>query len=278
MQNLLRFIRKYYHIFLFVILEIIALSSLIRFNFYHQAVFLTTANQSSGYVLSKKAETLSYFALKQENERLHLQNTTRLNDSFNAGFSILGKDTFMIRDSSQQPWFSFIPSKVINNSIHKNRNYLTITGGKKQGIHKNMGVISQDGVVGIVVDVSDNFALVMSLLHDQFKLKPKIAENNYFGELVWNGDDPVFAHIDKISRHYPIRKGQKVVTSSYSHLFPANIPVGVVYEVKKYLKKPFSDIKVKLATDFGNVQSVYVVRHIFRSEITELEEQVSESE
>lgn len=276
MQNLLRFIRKYYHIFLFVILEAIALSSLIRFNIYHEAVFLSTANQTSGYILSKKAETLSYFALKQENQRLHLQNTRRLNDSFNTSFSVLGMDSFVIRDSIREPWFSFIPSTVINNSTHKTRNYLTITGGKKNGIHKNMGVISPDGVVGIVVDVSDHFALVMSLLHDQFKLKPKIAENNYFGELIWDGEDPTFAHIDKISRHYPIRKGQKVVTSAYSHLFPANVPVGVVEEVKKYVKRPFSEIKVKLATDFGNLQSVYVVKHIYRSEIIELEQQTNE--
>lgn len=278
MQNLLRFIRKYYHIFLFVILEAIALSSLIRFNIYHEAIFLSTASQASGYVLSKKAKTLSYFSLKKENERLHIQNAARLNDSFNLNFSILGNDTFVIRDSFKEPWFSFIPATVINNSTHQTRNYLTITGGKKNGIRKNMGVISQDGVVGIVVDVSENFALVMSLLHDQFKLKPKIAENNYFGELIWNCEDPVFAHIDKISRHYPIRKGQRVVTSSYSHLFPANVPVGVVFEVKKYVKKPFSDIKVKLATDFGNVQSVYVVKHIYRSEIISLEEQTAESE
>ncbi len=271
MQNLIRFIKKYYHLLLFAILEIIALTALVKFNHYQQAVFFSTANVASGKLLQKKADALSYLSLRTENNRLLQVTNNYFNDSISRNFIVFSSDTFVMKDSSRLPWFSFIPAQVINNSTHKRRNYLTINGGKKQGIQKNMGVISQDGVVGIVVDVSDNFALVMSLLHDQFKLKPKIAENSYFGELSWNGDDPTIAKIDKISKHYPIKKGQKVVTSSYSHLFPANVPVGIIADVKKYVKKPFADINVKLSTQFGRVQSVYVVKNIYRKEIVELE-------
>lgn len=278
MQNLIRFIRKYYHLLLFAILEIIALTALFRFNRYHQAVFFSTANNVSGRILEKKAEALAYFSLNQENKRLLSTSSTYLNDSFNRRFLLFTKDTFTVKDTFGAAWFTFTPAFVVNNSVHKRRNYLTINAGKLQGVRKNMGVISQDGVVGIVVDVSDNFALVMSLLHDQFKLKPKIAESDYFGELFWNGSNPTEAGIDKISRHYAVKKGQHVVTSSFSHLFPPNIPVGVVTRVEKNIKKPFSDIRIKLATDFGKVRSVYVVKNIFRKEINDLEAGVEDVE
>lgn len=271
MQNVLRFIRKYYQIFLFIILEIISFTALIRFNVYQRATFLTTSNSVSGYILSQKAEALAYFNLKDENELLRDQFGTNLNQNITHAYGVFSTDTFLVKDSSGVPWFSFIPAKVINNSIDKRRNYITITAGKKQGIRKNMGVVSSQGVVGIVVHVSDNFALVMSLLHDQFKLKPKIAGSNYFGELVWDGEDPTTAKIDKISRHYSVLKNQKVVTSSFSHLFPENVPVGIISKVSKNIRKPFSDIEVKLATDFGNLSAVYVVEHKYRSEILELE-------
>jgi rod shape-determining protein MreC len=271
MQNLIRFIKKYYHLLLFAILEIIALTALIKFNHYQQAIFFSTANSVSGELLQKKADALSYLSLKEENDRLLGVTNRYFNDSINNNFIVFSSDTFLMKDSSRLPWFSFIPAKVINNYTHKKRNYLTIAGGTKQGIGRNMGVVSQDGVVGIVVDVSENFALVMSLLHDQFKLKPKISDNGYFGELSWDGEDPTIAKIEKISRHYPIKKGQAVVTSAYSRLFPANVPVGTISEVKKYVKKPFADISVKLSTQFGKVQSVYVVKNIYRKEIVELE-------
>ncbi len=271
MQNVLRFIRKYYQIFLFVILEIISFTALIRFNVYHRATFLTTSNSVSGYILNQKAEALGYFNLKDQNELLRKQFNTLLNQNLTHSYGVFGKDTFLVKDSAGIPWFSFIPAKVINNSVDKRRNYITITAGSKQGIRKNMGVISNQGVVGIVVHVSDNFALVMSMLHDQFKLKPKISGNNYFGELVWNGENPTVAKIDKISRHYTVLKNQKVVTSSYSHLFPENVPVGTVRKVVKNIRKPFSEIEVELATDFGNLSAVYVVDHKYRSEILELE-------
>jgi rod shape-determining protein MreC len=198
-----------------------------------------------------------------------------MNDSLDNHFMIFGTDSFVMRDTAKRPWFSFYAAEVINNTVHHKRNYLTINKGSSQGISKNMGVISQDGVVGIVVDVSENFALVMSMLHDQFRITPQIAENNYFGKLKWDGTDPRMADIDEISRYYPVQKGQRVVTNNFgSHIFPNNIPIGKIYSVKKDPKKPFAIIKVKLSTDFGRVRSVYLIKNIYKSELMELENKV----
>jgi rod shape-determining protein MreC len=277
MQNFFLFLRKYYHLFLFIILELIALTALVKFNHYQNAVFYSTANEVSGYLYQKKSDALSYLSLKEENKRLLNNTAVFMNDSLDNHFMMFGTDSFLMNDTMKRPWFSFYAAEVINNTVHRKRNYLTINKGFAHGIEKHMGVISQDGVVGIVIDVSKNFALVMSVLHDQFQVSPEIAGSNYFGKLKWDGMDPRMANIDEISRYYPVEKGQRVVTSNFgSTKFPRNIPIGIVESVKKSTKKPFATIRVKLATDFGRVRSVYVIKNIFKQELQQLEERVED--
>jgi rod shape-determining protein MreC len=244
---------------------------LVRFNTYHQSVFFSTASTVNGNILTSRKNVINYFLLQSENQKLKEENIL-LRTRGTENYIFISSDTGISRDSNQVVQYSYIPAKVIYNNIRKEKNYFTMDRGTSHGVTKDMGVISPLGVAGIVVDVSENFCIAMSILNTNFVLTPKINGRTHSGQVNWNGKNESIVQVKKISDQYDIKVGQEVTTTEYGHYFPEHIKVGNIESVEKSKEGKFLEIDVELATDMSQLSEVYIIKNHFGPELNELED------
>ena len=263
MRNLLEFLAKYNHWFLFIALEVIGLILLFQYNSYQRSVWFSSANVVAGKVYEWDAKITSYFSLGTINEQLTQRNVyleqqvKTLSEKLNAAT----KDSIAAQLAATQALagFRLIPAKVITNSADKQDNLITIDKGSADGIRKDMGVVSGNGVVGIVYLVSTHYSVIIPVLNSQSNISCTIKNRGYFGYLHWNGGYVHLAYVDDIPRHAHFKIGDYVTTSGYSSVFPEGVMVG---QIKYVFNSPDGlsyRLKVKLATDFGNLRDVCVI-------------------
>jgi rod shape-determining protein MreC len=219
----------------------------------------------------------TYFYLKDENEKL-LKENAEMRAKTLASFSILVNDEKTINDTTYHQKYTYVSAKVVNNSTNLRNNFLTLDKGLRQGISKNMAVITSTGVVGQVKDVSDNFCTVMSLLNSKTTISSKIKKDGSYGPLSWDdGDNFSMATLHDIPTHVKLKQGDTIITSGYSRDFPENVNVGTVESFEKKSGQFFYTVKVKLSTDFKKLTHVYIVKNKMKGEQEELEQR-SETE
>jgi len=269
MRNLWLFIGKYNAFFLFLIFFTISLILLINNNSYQRASVWNSSNQIVGTSYERVNELFSYLILRETNDSLAAENA-RLKNLLKSSFYEDGLNEVTVNDSVLKQQYTYTVAKVINNSVHQKNNYLTIDKGSKHGIKKGMGVTSATGVVGIILNTSENFSTVRSFLHEETKISATVEGN--IGSLVW-GDgnyDSRYALLKDIQSHLNIRKGARVITSEFS-LFPQGTNIGYVIESTSKDGNNALNIKIKLDTDFAKLQYVYVVINLLSEEQLNLE-------
>jgi len=270
MRNLVIFIWRHYFFFLFLILEALCIYLIVQNNKFQRASFVNSSNKISATVLSTSENIQQYFYLKNENERLAKENA-ELHSHDMLSFSILVNGQYAVNDTVFRQKYTYTSAKVVNNSTNRRNNYLTLDKGSKQGITNKMGVIASSGVVGLVENVSENFCTVKSLLHSNTIINSKLKKDGSFGPLNWDGESFEYATLNDIPTHVRLIKGDTVVTSQYTKMFPENIMVGTVDSYYRESTKPFYTVKVKLSTDFKKLAHVYIVDNKLREEQEELE-------
>lgn len=283
MNNLLKFIARYQIVILFIFLELLAVAIIVQNNKYHKAGFLNTSNFITGNINTFYSNFTAYLHLKdankalaEENARLHNQLYQveymliphSVGDSVTTGtIQIQINDTIII-DTIQS--FEYVPALTISNSINKMYNYVFLDKGKKDGVKTDMGVINQNGVVGIVVNVSNSYSVVMPLVNEKSKLSVKIKNQGYFGTLNWKLGEPEYAYISEIPKHVQLNQGDSVITSGYSQIFPEGKLVGFVEKTEVEEGSSFLNLKIKLAVDFAKLHYVYVLNNLASDELKTL--------
>ena len=269
MYNLLRFITRYYLFFIFIVLEGFSFYLIYQNNRYHQAAYVNMANRANGKLYQAYSGVTDYLYLRSFSDSLVAENAhlhALLRESKNDATPISLTTTDTVEHNMQQV-FTYIPAKVIHNSVNQAANYIFINRGRRQGITAQMGVINPSGVVGQVVNVTEDYAAVMSLLNKSFKVSAKLKHSNYFGTLAWEGKNTGLAKLREIPKHVKINVGDTVVTSGYSELFPENVLVGRVKYAHAEPEENFLDIDVVLSTDMNNLSYVYVINNLKKTEI-----------
>jgi rod shape-determining protein MreC len=271
MRNLWLFISKYNAFFLLVIFFTISLILLINNNSYQRASVWNSSNQVVGTAYERINEFSSYLVLGKTNDSLAAENA-RLRNLLKSSYYDDSIKQVTVNDSVLKQQYTYTVARVINNSVHQKNNYLTINRGSKHGIKKGMGVIASSGVVGIVLNVSENFSTVRSLLHTETKISASVDGN--IGSLVWGEGnyDSRFALLKDIQSHLTIKKGARVITSEFS-LFPPGTNIGYVSESDTRDGNSALNIQVKLDTDFAKLQYVYVIINLLSEEQLNLEAQ-----
>lgn len=270
MRTLLRFIQRYSNLLLFLLLEAIAIAFMIQDSSYQRSKLIGLNREITGFTYSKIDGAREYFSLKQVNQQLVEENLNLRNRMDQYANRM---DTAIVFSEIRDPYrYFFVPSRIVHSSVHKQYNYLTLDRGKKDGVFKDMGVISEQGMVGIVLESSQNFATVIPILNRDFKLSVKIKSNDYAGILQWKGDSPLFAMLTGIPFHVDILERDTILTSGFSSIFPEGIEVGTI-ESYVLEKGNFYDIKVKLSTDFQHLFHVNVIRNFRQEEQSNLEDQ-----
>ncbi|MEJ6982149.1 rod shape-determining protein MreC [Pedobacter sp. P351] len=274
MRNLLIFISKYNAFFFFVIFFITSLVLVVRNNSFQRASVLNSSNQLIGQSYQRVNSLQEYLRLAQVNDSLAAENA-RLRASLKSSFYNDSIQQISVNDTTRFQQYTYIVGKVVNNSIHQKNNTITIDKGKRHGIEKGMGVICSSGIVGIVENVSDHYATIRSLLHQDTRISARISENQAFGSLVWGQEnyDPQIATLKDIPNHVEVKKGFHIVTSGYSSVFPAEIAIGRVAVTRKKTGEISSEVKVKLSTDFSTLAYVYIIKSKLAVERQALETQ-----
>jgi len=270
MRSLILFIFKYHFIFLFLILETICFLFIARSGFFQRASLVTTSNVVSGQLFSSVNAVEEYFSLKYTNRLLSEENA-RLRNRMMESYLNPDNTLYLNPTDSIERHYEYVPVKVVNNTVNRQKNYITINKGAKYGIQPDMAVVSTNGIVGIVIDVSENFSSVISLLHLDAKVSAKILKNDYFGSLTWDGNDKNFAVFSDISTYVTIEQGDTIVTSGLSTVFPEGIMIGTIYDFFVPEGENFYRIRIKLSTDFSNLSFAYVIKNYLQLEQNDME-------
>jgi len=266
--NLLRFLIRYHLFILFVLLEVFCFVLIYQNNKYNQAAYVNVANGVSGKAFDVYQSGVDYFYLRRYSDSLVAENASLRKQLLESQYDTHA-DTGTVRDTTPRfvQTYNYLTARVIKNSVNRATNIIYLDKGRRHGIAPQMGVIAPNGIVGQVINVTDDYAAVMSVLSKDFKVSARFKKNEYFGNLHWNGMNSTTATLEEIPKHVPVKEGDTVVTSGYSQLFPRNIMIGVVKKVKSYPDKTFLDVTVSLSTDFGNLGYVYIARNLRKQEL-----------
>jgi len=242
----------------------------VQYNHYQRSTIINSSNKISGKIYDKFSLVSDYFSLRKANLELANQNEDLLNRSRNA-YKANQVKIVEIFDSLYIQQYEYRTAKVINNSINKQRNYLTLDKGWRQGIEPEMAVLGPNGVVGIVQDVSENYSSVISVLNGNLRISGMLKDNNYFGSIQWGGNNYRYVQFREIPNHVEVSIGDTVLTSGFSAMFPQGILIGTVSEVDEKMSGNFHSITVLLAEDFKNLSYVFVIGNLLKKEQLELE-------
>jgi len=264
-RALFEFIAKFHLVILFLIIELICFVFIFQFNKPHSVKYLTTANKVTGTIYEGVSVVTKYFNLSAVNKELAEENAeirnqyTRIDNP-----RVLGLDS--VNDIQYKQQYMYTSAEVINNTIIFPKNYITINKGSDSGIEPDMAVIGPKGIVGVVFSTSRHYAVIMSVLNLDFRLSAQFKKNHYYGSLVWEPGNFRVAKLHEIPYHVDVKKGDTIITNAFSNIFPSGIPIGVVSSIKKSGGENFFDIEVTLATNFKNVQQVYIVKNLMKHE------------
>ena len=263
MKNLIAFIAKYNHWFVFIILEAISAVLLFQYNSSQGSVWFSSANVVAGKVYEWNSEIESFFSLTKVNEELTQRNIYLEHQvsQLSSRITKLTDDASFLHSNQLQMLSSYklIPAKVVTNETNKRDNLITIDKGEADGVKKDMGVVSGTGVVGIVYMTSPHYSIVIPVLSTHSNISCTIEKRGYFGYLHWNGGPISLAYVDDIPRHAKFRRGDNIVTSGYSSIFPEGIMVGKVGYVFNSADGLSYRVQVHLSTDFGRLRDVCVI-------------------
>ena len=282
MHNLLDFLRKYNYVFLFLLLEILSLTLLFRFNSFHGSVWFSAANSAVAKVNRVYGDVNYFIHLQDVNRELTTQNIALQAETEKLRQALYDAT----RDSTQTEkimaeklkGYELILATVVSNSSERTNNYLVIDRGERDGVRPEMGVIGGGGVVGIVYLTGPNYSLVIPITNRKSSISCRVRGQNYFGYLQWDGSSLRHAYVDDIPRYAKVEKGQVVETSGFSAVFPPGIFVGRVRERRNSTDGQSYRIDITLGTNFANLRDVSVVSTPYKAEIDTLQHQLLNAE
>ncbi|NJW53144.1 rod shape-determining protein MreC [Salinimicrobium oceani] len=270
MQQIINFLIRNKNNILFLLLLTFSLFLTIQSHSYQKSNFISSANFLSGGIYSWTSNINSYFNLEQYNLRL-LEENERLRTRL-ASY----EDTLKVKSYTDTSTFDasyiFRASEVINNNYAKVDNYLTLKSGARDGIERDMGVVTSKGIVGIVENVSPNYSTVISILNSNSRINAQLKKSNHFGSLVWNGEDPNVVQLTDVPSVAPIAEGDTIITGGRSLIFPKGLPIGFVKDYSLDQSESYYQINIQLFNDMTNIGYVYVIENTQQAEIRALQD------
>ncbi len=281
MRNLLDFLARHNHWFVFVLLEVISAVLLFKYNSYQGSVWFSSANAVSGRVYEASAAVGQYFSLVTVNRQLTQRNVYLEREVARMAqehAEATADSSYLQRlQNNQTNLYRSVPARVVSSSLDRLNNFITIDKGEADGVKKDMGVVCGTGIVGIVYLTSAHYSVVIPVLNSKSNISCSIRGRGYFGYLHWMGGVPDEAYLDDVPRHARFRIGDVIVTSGYSSVFPPGMLVGKVMRVYNSANGLSFRLRIKLTTDFGNLRDVCVITDAAVAERVKLLEAANDS-
>ncbi len=270
MQQIFNFLIKNKNSILFLFLLAISLFLTIQNHAFHKSRFISSANFVTGGIYSWSNNVNTYLHLDEYNERLLEENNKLRNIISNMNDSISVEK--QLDSTSFEGDYLFRTARVINNNFSKPNNYLTLNRGENSGIRPEYGVITSQGIVGIVDRVNKNYSRVISILNSNSRINAQLKNTNHFGSLVWNGEDPNIVQLIDVPRQAPLQKGDTIITGGRSLIFPKGLPIGSITDFTLDQTQSYYTINIELFNDMTNIGYVYVIENVNKEEIKALEQ------
>ena len=266
MYNLRRFIIKHHFVILFILLEVISILLLANSQRFHRNRMVNTTNDVVGKIYEWSSSVGNYFRLNSANEQLAEENAM-----LRQQLSVVYDTTTCVYDIDKgDTLYQYIPAQVVNNSTNQANNYIIINKGASDGIRPDMSVISSDGIVGVVTDVSRHYASIMSLLHSKSVVGVRFKNNQEIARVIWETNNYHYGMVEDIPTHIVLQKGDTILTSSHSNIFPEDLMVGTVEEFYPTAVDALNKAKIRYATDFSTLRHVYVIKDLHKPEVDSL--------
>ena len=269
MQQIINFLIRNKNFLLFLLLFFISLILTIQSHSYHKSKIISSTNFLTGGIYGWRYNATNYFGLKKENQRLLEENELLRNT-----LSLYTKDTthtkYLDTTSFEKP-FTFIKGNILKNDYSKTDNYILINKGEKDGIHSDMGVITDKGIIGIVENTSKNYSRVISILNSNIRINAGLKKSNQYGSLVWNGKDPNIVQLETIPRQAVLKKGDTIITNGRSTIFPRGIEIGTIVNYELDQNQSYFLIDIQLFNDMTDIGFVYMIQSNNVLEIKSLE-------
>jgi len=271
MKNLINFLKRFRDVLIFFFLQVIVLSVFFNSKNYHKTSFINTSSAVSSWITEKRNDVIKHFYLEDENKLL-MEKNAQLMTYQPYSFYHLQDRIYSVNDTLFEQQYEYIPANVIKTSTNRMDNYVTIDRGALQNIQEGMGVITNNGIVGFVVDVSSHYALIKTVLSERLNIAAKLKkQSDVRGQIKWDGKDYKTVQLHGITNDIKIYKGDEIITKGSKGVFPQGITIGKVKEVASKNGEITLDIDIELSTNFKRLNSVYVVKNIFKTEQDQLE-------
>ena len=257
----------------FVFLQLVSVVLIFSRNSMQRSFVAANVSAFNAFVSGYIDEGASYFRLKQVNEDLTAQNKMLMQQLYGKKKTTEAKFVHVDNTFTEGQSYSVMDAEIIQNSINRNNNYFTINRGRNQGVEPQMGVIAPQGIAGIVVNTTANYALVQSVLSvNNIKINTSLKKSDFFGTLTWDGEDTRVMHLKDIPKYVSVKVGDTVITDGKSSIFPKGIMIGRVAGYDVDSKTGHWDISVELSQNMGQVQKVFVVKNLKKVELEEIKE------
>ena len=273
MGFLLRLFSKNSLFVFFIFLQLIAIVLIFSRNSMQQSWIAGQSAAFNSWVSGYIDEGASYLKLKQTNDKLVAQNKSLMTQLYGKEAAVNPAFRKVHDTIGGGQIYTFVDGEIVYNSVNRKDNYFTINRGKRDGILPKMGVMAPEGIAGIVINTTDSYSLVQSILSlNKIKINASLKKSGYFGTLTWRGDDSRIMHLSDVPKYVPLQVGDTIVTDGKSAIFPQGITIGRVagYEVDS--KTGFWDISVELSEKMGNLSKIYVVKNLKKAEVRKIED------
>lgn len=265
MESLFAFLKKFDYVFVFLLMEAGAIVFISQNSNYQGSKLVSAGNAVAGRCYGVVHSVGDYFGLRRENELLAAENA-RLRAELESSYMRYDRRQFVHNDTVYRQRYSYTEAQVVKNSWSQQNNYIMINKGRIHGIVPDMAVISPQGIVGVVVNATTNFATVMPVLHANSRNSVKLTRTSTNGSLVWEGGDFRYATVVDIPTTYKLYKNDTIVTSGMANDFPEGVMVGFVESLSSAQGSGFYNVKVRLATEFNKLDHVYIIDNHFKAE------------
>ncbi|MBN2636487.1 MAG: rod shape-determining protein MreC [Prolixibacteraceae bacterium] len=270
MRSLLRYLLKNYAFLLFLLLEVVSLILIFNNNSFQRAKYLNSSNRITGSIYNSYSSITNYFGLARVNKELSEENAMLRSQLKST--PLISTDSVIVKELFEgDSVFNFNSARVINNSVYRQYNYITLNKGRKHGVKPDQGIINSEGVVGIVTNVSESYSVGFSILNKRWGVSAKHKKSGAFGPISWDGGDYRHVNLNGIPFHIQLAVGDTIVTSGYSSVFPEGVMLGTVTEFEKPPGENYYKIKVELSVDFKKLSYVEVIDNTKKEEIKLLE-------